>query len=162
MEHLSICFMKSFLTPMLAIVLLGAVLGLAGNHLSPRGIPLLTPPKKIPKAEEFIALDKARELWGNGAALFIDAREPADYSAGHIGNALNLPALSFEQHFGAIVPMLTPESQIVIYCDGQECDLSHRLAESLRQQGFTNSHILFNGWTAWRQAGLPTTSGGQK
>ena len=151
--------MKESLPTALVIVFLGAVLGLAGNQLSPRGIPLMTPPKKISKAEEFIALDKAKELWGAGVALFIDAREPADYAAGHIGNALNLPALSFERHFGAIAPMLTPESQIVLYCDGKECDLSHRLAESLRQQGFTNAHILFNGWTTWRQAGWPTEQG---
>ena len=151
--------MKESLPSALIIVFLGAMLGLAGNHLSPRGIPLITPPKKISKAEEFIALDKAKELWGDGAALFIDAREPADYAAGHIGNALNLTALSFERHFGAIAPMLTPESQVVLYCDGKECDFSHRLAASLRQQGFTNAHILFNGWTAWRQAGWPTQQG---
>ena len=146
---------------MLVIVALGVVLGLAGNQLSPRGIPLIAP-QKISKAEEFIALDKAKELWGNGTALFIDARESADYEAGHIGNALNLPALSFERHFGAIAPMLSPESQIVLYCDGKECDLSHRLAESLRQRGFANVRILFNGWTAWRQAGFPTEQGGSK
>ena len=154
--------MKKSLPSALAIVCLGVVLGLAGNQLSPRGLPLITPSKKIAKAEEFIALDQAKELWGNGTALFLDAREPADYAAGHIGNALNLPALSFERHFGVIAPMLTLESQIVLYCDGQECDLSHRLEKSLRQQGFTNAHILFNGWTAWRQAGLPTEAGGHK
>ena len=151
--------MKESLPSALAIVLLGAVLGLAGNQVSPRGIPLMAPPKKVSNAEEFIALDKAKELWDSGATLFIDAREPADYAAGHIGNALNLPALSFERHFGAVAPMLTPESQFVLYCDGKECDLSHRLAASLRQQGFTNAHILFNGWTIWRQAGWPTQQG---
>jgi rhodanese-related sulfurtransferase len=151
---------KTSLPSVLAIASLGAALGLAGNHFSPRGIPLMTPPERISKAEEFIALDKAKELWSHGTALFVDAREPADYAVGHIGNALNLPALSFERHFGAIAPMLTPESQIVVYCDGKECDLSHRLAESLRQRGFTNTHILFNGWTAWRQAGWPTQQGG--
>ena len=55
----------------------------------------------------------------------------------------------------------TPESPLVLYCDGTECELSHRLRESLRQLGYTNTHLLFNGLTAWRQAGLPTTQGGQ-
>src|SRR5262245_5137055 len=138
------------------IALVGVVLGLVGNAVSPRGIPLITPPKKQPKPEEFIALQKAKELWDSGAALFLDAREPADYAAGHIGNAFNLPAQAFEKHFDAVAPMLTPESQVVVYCDGKECELSHRLAKSLHQLGYTNVHMLFNGWTTWKEAGLPT------
>jgi rhodanese-related sulfurtransferase len=154
--------MKELLRSIAVIVFLGAVLGFAGNQLSPRGIPLIAPAKAIPRAEEYIALDKAKELWGNGVALFLDAREPADYDAGHIGNALNLPAQSFERHFSAIAPMLSPDSEMVLYCDGKECDLSHWLAESLRQQGFTNTHILHNGWTAWSQSGWPTGRGGRE
>jgi rhodanese-related sulfurtransferase len=133
---------------------------LAGNQLSPRGLPLITPPVPTRPPETFLPLDEARRLWDLGAALFLDAREPADYAACHIGNALNLPAQSFERHFAGIAPMLTPESPLVLYCDGPDCELSHRLRETLRQLGYTNTHLLFNGWTAWRQAGLPTTSGG--
>jgi rhodanese-related sulfurtransferase len=143
------------------IVLLGVALGLGGNQVSPRGLALITPPKEAVKADEFIVLDKAKELWRSGTALFLDAREPADFAAGHIGNALNLPAQSFEQHFGEIAPMLTPESLLVLYCEGTECELSHRLHASLRQLGYTNAYLLFNGWAAWRQAGLPTTQKGQ-
>ncbi len=143
------------------IVLLGVVLGLVGNQASPRRLPLITPPKKAAKADEFIALEKAKELWRGGAALFLDAREPADYAAGHIGNALNLPALSFDRYFSEIAPMLTPESPVVLYCDDKDCELSHRLQASLRQLGYTNALLLSNGWTAWRQAGLPTTQKGK-
>ncbi|MDB6066277.1 MAG: Rhodanese domain protein [Pedosphaera sp.] len=139
------------------IMLLGAAVGLLGNQASPRGIPLITPPEKAAKADEFITLDQANELWHGGGTLFLDAREPADYAAGHIANALNLPAQSFEQHFGEIAPMLSPRSPMVLYCDGKECELSHQLQNSLAQLGYTNAHLLFNGWTAWRQAGLPTT-----
>jgi rhodanese-related sulfurtransferase len=143
------------------IMLLGAAVGLLGNHASPRGIPLITPPERVVKADEFIALDQAKELWHGGAALFLDAREPADYASGHIANALNLPAQSFEQHFGEIAPMLSHESPMVLYCDGKECELSHHLQNSLAQLGYTNTHLLFNGWTAWRQAGLPTARSAQ-
>lgn len=154
--------MKQVLLQALIIVLLGCGLGLAANQISPRGLPLIALPKQEPAAEEFVALDQAAKLWHSGTAIFLDAREPADFDAGHIGNALNLPAHSFAQHFGEVAPILTPSSELVIYCDGKECDLSHRLKESLHQQGFTNTHLLFNGWTAWRAAGLPITSGGSK
>jgi hypothetical protein len=43
--------------------------------------PLITPPKQTHKAEAFIALDQAKQLWYRGAALFLDTREPADYSS---------------------------------------------------------------------------------
>ncbi len=152
---------RSSLPRALGIVLLGIVAGLAGNRISPRGLPLITPPRQTDQADGVIPLDQAKQLWHRGTALFLDAREPADYAAGHIGNALNLPAQSFAQHFGEIAPILTRESLLVLYCDGAECELSHRLRESLRELGYTNTHLLLNGWTAWRQAGLPTTTGGQ-
>jgi rhodanese-related sulfurtransferase len=129
-------------------------LGLLGNAISPRGLPLRTPPSRSPE-QEFIPLEQAKELWSNGTAIFLDAREPVDYCAGHIGNAFNLPGLHFETHFGEVAPILTPESQIVVYCDGAECDLSHRVSERLKQMRFTNVWILSNGWTVWRQAGFP-------
>ena len=144
----------------LGIVLLGAGLGLAVNQFSARGIPLVAPPKPAAAMEAFIPLDQAKQLWNQGTAFFLDAREPGDYAAGHIGNAFNLPAQSFAQHFGELAPLLAPESLLVLYCDGRECELSHRLRESLRPLGYTNTHLLFNGWTAWRKAGLPTATGG--
>jgi len=154
--------MRRILQQTSVILLLGVALGLVGNQASPRGIPLITPAKKASNADRFIALEKAEKLWHTGATLFLDAREPADYAEGHIGNALNLPAQSFEQHFGEIAPMVSPESSMVLYCDGKDCDLSHRLQESLRQLGYTNTHLLFDGWTTWREAGLPTARKGQQ
>ena len=149
---------KASLSQTIGIVLFGFAVGLVGNQISPRGLPLFAPPRQTPNAEAFIALDQARQLWNRGDAFFLDAREPADYAAGHIGNALNLPAQSFAQHFGKIAPLLTPASVLILYCDGADCELSHRLRESLRPLGYTNTHLLFNGWTAWRQAGLPVSA----
>ena len=145
----------------LGIVLFGVGAGLTANQISSRSLSLITPPRPAHQAQAFIALEQARQLWQTGAAIFLDAREPADFAAGHIGNALNLPAQSFGQHFGECAPLLTPETALVLYCDGPHCELSHRLREYLRQLGYTNTHLLFNGWTAWRQAGLPQARGGQ-
>jgi rhodanese-related sulfurtransferase len=152
--------MRNSIRRALLLVLTGALLGVVGNLISPKGIPFITPPKKVVKADEYLPMEKAKALWETGVAVFLDAREPDDYAAGHIGNALNLPALSFEKRFGEIAPLLTPETQIVVYCDGKECELSHRLADHLRELGQQNVHILFNGWTAWKQAGLPTEQKG--
>jgi rhodanese-related sulfurtransferase len=139
----------------LLIVVLGGALGLLANSISPKGIPLIAPPKRAPQPSAFLPIDQAHALWSSGAALFLDARNPEDFDAGHIPKALNLPVEQFPEFFPKVGPMLAPDSQIVVYCDGTECELSHRLADQLRQMGYTNVHILFNGWTTWKTAGFP-------
>jgi hypothetical protein len=49
------------------IVLFGIGVGLAGNQISSRGLTLITPPKQTQKAEAFIALDQAKQLWHLGS-----------------------------------------------------------------------------------------------
>jgi rhodanese-related sulfurtransferase len=153
--------MRRTLQRALAIVCAGAVLGLAANAISPRRIPYLTPPKAPPKAEDTVTLKEAQELWSSGRAFFLDARAPSDYAAGHIAGAWSLPVEDFEEHFPHVAPMLTPDSPIVAYCDGQECDLSHRLMTRLRELDYHNVRLLVNGWTTWHTAGLPTHTGDQ-
>jgi rhodanese-related sulfurtransferase len=140
----------------LLMVVLGAGLGLLANALSPKGIPLITPPKETPKAEAFLPLQEAYKLWQGGGALFLDARNPEDYESGHIAKALNFPAEKFEEYYPKLGPLLSSDAPIVVYCNGEQCELSHRLAKELQQVGTTNVHMLFNGWTAWSTAGYPT------
>jgi rhodanese-related sulfurtransferase len=153
--------MRRTLQRTLIIVTGGALLGLAFNVVNPRRIPYRTPPKQAVPAADIISLSAAKELWDSGAAFFLDARAPADYAAGHIGNSFNLPAEAFVDRFPEVATMLTPDSQIVVYCDGEQCELSHHLAKLLRERGFTNVRILVNGWTVWHKTGYPTGKGAQ-
>jgi rhodanese-related sulfurtransferase len=149
--------------------LVSATVGLVANavrwdvdkHGKPRRIAYLTPPKAPILPEDTLTLDAAKQLWESGTAFFLDARAPADYAAGHIAGAFNLPSEAFEDNYAKVAPMLIPDSPIVVYCDGAQCDLSHHLTERLRQLNFKNVHILINGWTVWRKAGLATAKGNQ-
>jgi len=143
------------------IVVAGTALGLAANGLSPRRIPFLTPPKAPPRAADVVTLQDAQALWSSGTNFFLDARAPADYQAGHIAGALNLPIDDFDNYYPQVEPMLTPDATIVAYCDGQDCDLSHRLMDRLRELGYHHVRLLVNGWTTWHTAGLPTHAGAQ-
>jgi rhodanese-related sulfurtransferase len=145
----------------LVIVFGGAVLGLAANALSPRRIPCLTPPKVPPRIQDTVTLDEAKELWSSGSAFFLDARSPADYAAGHIAGALNLPVEEFDEYYPSIGRVLTPDSTIVVYCDGLDCDLSHHLMVKLRELGCHHVRLIVNGWTVWHRAGLLTHTGEQ-
>src|SRR5579862_40843 len=138
----------------LLIVLAGAVVGLAANAISPRRIPYITPPKAAPQAQDTVTLKEAQELWAGGSAFFLDARALSDYTAGHIAGAWSLPVEEFDDHYSQIARMLAPDSAIIVYCDGLECDLSHRLMAKLREFGYHNVRLIVNGWTVWHTAGL--------
>src|SRR5882724_11543254 len=149
------------LQPALLIVVAGAVVGLAANAVSPKRIPYITPPKAPPHTQDTVTLKEAQELWASGSAFFLDARATSDYTAGHIAGALSLPVEEFDDHYSQVAGMLTPDSAIVVYCDGVECDLSHRLMARLRDSGYHNVRLIVNGWTTWRTAGLATHTGDQ-
>ena len=55
---------------------------------------------------------KARELVAKGSWL-LDVRTPAEFSAGHIDGALNIPLDALEQRMGELEPRDRP---IVVYC----------------------------------------------
>ena len=144
------------------IVVGGAALGLLANAISPRGIPLVPPPMTAEAVrKDIVSLAEARQAWESGSALFLDARNTIDYAAGHIPNALNLPAEQFDVFFPRVAPMLTPEMAVVVYCDGEQCDLSHEVQAKLRGLGFKNVRVLVNAWTVWKRAGLSGNTGDQ-
>ena len=91
--------------------------------------------------------------------MFLDARSNRDYANGHITGALNLPAMEFDKAFPQIRPKLDAEMPVVLYCDGEHCELSQQLMLKLRGAGLTNAVVLVNGWTLWRGTGLPTRTG---
>jgi len=145
----------------LLIVLAGSTVGLVTNAISPRGIPYIAPPTPRLQASDIVPFQEVQELWKGGATFFLDARSPADYAAGHIANAFSLPVEDFDQYYPHVAAMLTPDSSIVVYCDGQQCDLSHRLMVKLRALGYGHVRALVNGWTVWQTAGLPSHRGEQ-
>lgn len=142
------------------IIVVGATLGLVVNAVSPKRAPWIAPPKVEAPPSDFIPLADAKALWQSGV-FFLDARAPADYANGHIANSFNLPAEEFEPHYPQIASMLTTDMNIVAYCDGLECDLSHELTAKLRQLGYGKVKILQNGWTVWTNAAYATTKGDQ-
>ena len=85
-------------TRALLLAVAGTVLGLTGNTLSPKRIPLIAPvPPPVPDGV-YVPLDEAQKLWQQtGLAFFFDARDPEDYAAGHIALAHSLPVHDFDE-----------------------------------------------------------------
>jgi len=157
-------FMGRTLIQALAIALLGAVLALAVNHFRGECLPLVGDWSAGARFRDdsgqdmTVALDRARELHQQGA-LFLDARSSEVFKQGHIAGARNLPWESFDKRFDEILSDITPERDIITYCDGESCNLSHELAITLKAMGFSKVKVLVNGWTVWQEAGLPIESG---
>jgi len=143
------------------IVAAGTLIGLGINVVSPRRIPWRRPPRVSLPTADLITLENARRLWERGDAIFLDARTANEFVTGHIAGALSLPTENFDAAFSVARPRLATEQALVLYCDGERCDDSGRLLLRLRSLGYTNAHVLVNGWTLWQRAKLPTTKGEQ-
>jgi rhodanese-related sulfurtransferase len=108
-----------------------------------------------------IPLNEAKLLFQEKAAIFLDARPQLQYSDGHISGALSLPWQDVTNAFTDIATQLDGNDNIIAYCDGESCELSHDLALFLKDMGFINVRVLINGWTVWQDAGLPTEKAGE-
>ncbi|MFO8048396.1 MAG: rhodanese-like domain-containing protein [Desulfosudaceae bacterium] len=104
-----------------------------------------------------ISLKEASRLYMENKALFLDARPEWEFDRGHIQGALSLPWQNVDERFMALSDrLLKNKKTIITYCDGETCDLSHELARFLSEMGMADVRVLVNGWSRWRQAGLPT------
>ena len=86
-------------------------------------------------------------------ALLIDVREPSEWQAGHVAQALLLPMGQVARHRGD----LPQDRRIVVAC--RSGGRSAAVAEALRTWGF-DAVNLSGGMTAWAVAGLPVISTG--
>ncbi|HYF14418.1 MAG TPA: rhodanese-like domain-containing protein [Phycisphaerales bacterium] len=105
-----------------------------------------------------ISLADAAALFEQGAA-FIDARRREEYEAGHVENAFWLPADQLTGGRPAALDYLDAEAPLVIYCGGGDCDASHNTAALLQQLGYKRTHVMKDGFPAWRDAGKPVATG---
>ena len=148
------------------LVLLAAVLALASNHFRTNRLPLVgnwSPEARMATDSGqslIISLDEAEKLYSAGQAVFLDARPAAWFEFGHIKGAANLPPDEIDQLLPQVLGQTPHDRTIITYCDGEDCELSHQLALSLMERGYTRVRVLVNGWTAWSEKGLPTAEDG--
>jgi rhodanese-related sulfurtransferase len=92
----------------------------------------------------------------SGTSLILDVRTSAEYAAGHIENALNIP---HDQ-----LPERLPQIQeyagvpVVVYC--KSGGRAAQAVEVLAAAGFTNVRHLAGDMDGWGAAGLPVETDG--
>lgn len=96
--------------------------------------------------------------------VLIDVREPAEFEAGHVVDAVNIPrgVLEFQidSHLAAgdaADSVLQHRGRpVVVYCrSGGRAALA---ADTLQTLGFSDVRSIAGGIDAWRAAGLPITA----
>ena len=91
----------------------------------------------------------ATRLINDNHAIVLDVREPAEFAAGHLPNARNIPLAELAARVGDL-----PQGKPVLVCCASGAR-SSKAASVLRKAGRAQVFNLSGGLQAWRQAGLP-------
>lgn len=85
--------------------------------------------------------------------LVLDVREPAEFSAGHLPNAVNIPRGILEFRINNYAAFQNKQAEIVIYC--QSGGRAALAAEALQKLGYQKVVSIAGGFAAWQAAGYP-------
>ena len=93
--------------------------------------------------------------------VFIDARDESHYQEGHIPGAYEFDPYHPDKYLAAILPICRAAEQIVVYCNGGDCDDSETAAILLRNVGIANQKLFIygGGITEWTNNSLPVETG---
>ncbi|MBB3189840.1 ArsR/SmtB family transcription factor [Halomonas cerina] len=99
---------------------------------------------------EAISRDELLAGLASGEVALLDVRPEEEYEAGHLPEAINIPLEQLEDMLGK----LPRDREIVAYCRGPYCVLSHEAVQRLRQLGYRVRRFE-EGYPEWKAAGLP-------
>lgn len=85
-----------------------------------------------------------------GEVVVLDVRPPAEYAAGHLPGAVNVPPDELEARL-AVLPAGRP---VVAYCRGPLCAYADSAVRTLAEQGRPALRLV-DGLPEWAAAGLP-------
>ncbi len=92
-------------------------------------------------------------LMNHEHAAVIDVRQPDDFNAGHILNAVNMPEAELPDRKKELEKM--KKKPLILYC--QSGSVSPGLARKLKAEGFPEVSCMKGGISGWQGAGLPLT-----
>jgi rhodanese-related sulfurtransferase len=93
-----------------------------------------------------------------GQWLILDVREPEEFSEGHLPHAINIPRGFLEvradlEHYKKDARLQDRNQKILCYCGGGH--RSAMAARVLQEMGFKEAVSMREGWTGWKERGLP-------
>jgi rhodanese-related sulfurtransferase len=89
--------------------------------------------------------------------VLVDALAPISYAMSHLPGAINLTPGWVDDRARRRIPDV--ETEIVVYCEGADCDSSVAVANRLVELGYRNVRHYTEGKRDWVEAGLPVEGG---
>ena len=115
------------------------------------GAMLLWPLFRRSAGGPWVTAAQATHMINREDALVVDVREPAEYAAGHVLGAKNVPLARVED--GANDLGKRKDRPLIVYCDNG--NRAGKALAALKKQGFARVVNLTGGLGGWQQAGLP-------
>ena len=94
---------------------------------------------------------QATQLINQGKTVIVDVREPAEFAAGHLAGAVNIPLKEFPSR-QAEFDKFKSKNVITVCQSGIQ---SSRAASQLNKAGCPEVYSLEGGVAAWQKQGLP-------
>jgi rhodanese-related sulfurtransferase len=156
---------KSILWEILVLLAVSIIIAAGVNLLRPAPLPWLGDfaekayEESAAKGLEPLTPGEAAAFLGADGSLFIDARTPEEFAAGHVAGATNLPLEVIFGDMDAATRDIPKDATLIVYCSDIACGKSKELAESLKAAGFTKVVTMPEGMEGWLAAGYKTEAG---
>ncbi|HEV7293407.1 MAG TPA: metalloregulator ArsR/SmtB family transcription factor [Devosia sp.] len=103
---------------------------------------------------ELITTAELRMRMESDSVTVLDVRPADEFSAGHLPGALNFEIDELE----ARLSQISPSREVIAYCRGPYCVLSHQAVAALRAKGYEVRRMA-EGFPEWKAAGYPIETG---
>ena len=89
-------------------------------------------------------------------SLILDVREPAEFAAGHLPEAINIPRGVLEFKIANHPSFQNQQAEIIVYC--QSGGRSALATEALSKLGYSNAVSMSGGFNLWQASGFQISS----
>lgn len=141
------------------ILVLAVVTAFVYNTFASSGVNFLYTEEKL-KTGEIVSVERAKLIFDEESAIFIDARPMYSYQRGHIPGAINIPYSSRDK--ASLMKDISKDENIITYCYSAKCNQARILVRDLKKMGYTNVALFEGGIVEWKKAGYPLTSVNEK
>jgi rhodanese-related sulfurtransferase len=161
---------KKYIKEVLIILIVAIGIGIAYNFYLPKPLSLIYKKKEISKLsddalfgnggngglkngsdivdEKTVTYEQMLKIINDDNFVIIDARSQDYYSISRIGKAINIFPYDDEAEVMNKIMDLAIDKTYIVYCDGGNCDSSHKIAEILLNFGY-QTFIYSGGWDEW-------------